>query len=320
MVASLSDVPLFSGLDPASCAEIESRMARRDFPPQATLMREGSVGDAAFLLLAGHVSVRRRDPDTGIEFELAQLGPGQMIGEMALLAGKARNASVVALEPTACAVLSRADFDQALRQHPAIALSLARSIAERLDRANERAGVDFISLSRLQIDPRVLALLPQTLVNQHKVLPISFSNNRLTLAMTNPNNILALDDVRRVIKGVMIEPVAVAEDDFKRFVSTAYAAAVAKQDEGKDKARPKVDRTQESIDLLQSDLIRELQLAEDTTATGPETKQDLMTAPEDAPIIRLANSVLGIAINPGANDIHIETIDADVTVKLHIYV
>src|SRR5688572_10980688 len=156
MVASLSEVPLFAGLDPAACGEIEWRMSRRDFPPQATLMREGGAGDGAFLILSGLVSVRRRDPDTGIEFELAQLGAGQMIGEMSLLTGHPRNASVVALEPTACAVLGRADFDQALQAHPAIALALARAIAERLDRANERAGVDFISLSRLQIDTRVL--------------------------------------------------------------------------------------------------------------------------------------------------------------------
>lgn len=318
MVASLSDVPLFACLDPAGCAALEARMSRRDFPPQATLIREGSAGDAAFLVLAGLVSIRRRDPDTGIEFELAQLGPGQMIGEMSLLTGQARNASAVALEPTACAVLARADFEQALQAYPGVALALARTIAERLDRANARAGVDFVTLTRLQVDPRVLALLPLPLVTQHKVLPISFSNNRLTLAMTNPNNILALDDVRRVIAGVMIEPVAVAEDDFRKFLSTTYAAALAKQDDGKKAARPKVDRIQESIDLLQSDLIRELQLADENAPEGSETQQDLMNASEDAPIIRLANAILGLAIKQGASDIHIEPMEQDVTVRFRI--
>ena len=322
MVVSLSEVPLFAGLDEAAYVEIERRMTRREFAPQATILREGSSGSEAFLILAGAVSIRRKDLDSGIEFELAQLGAGQMVGEMALIGGRPRNASVVALEPTTCAVISRADFDEALYLRPAIALRLARSLAERLEHANERAGVDFVSLARLQIDPRVLLLLPQTLVNQHRVLPISFSNNRLTLAMTNPNNIVALDDVRRVIKGVMIEPVAVAEDDFKRFLSTTYAAATAKPDEAKerekDKGRTKLDRTQESIDLLQSDLIRELQLAEDSSPSGAETKQDLMNASEDAPIIRLANSILGLAIKQGASDIHIEPMEGDVTVRFRI--
>ena len=51
---------------------------------------------------------------------------------------------------------------------------------------------------------------------EHKVIPIAFINNRLSLAMVNPNNIVALDDIRRIIKGVMIEPVIVTEDDLRR--------------------------------------------------------------------------------------------------------
>ena len=107
MAVSLSDVPLFAGLDEAAYVEIERRMTQREFAPQATILREGSSGAEAFLILAGTVSIRRRDPDTGIEFELAQLGAGQMIGEMALIAGRPRNASVIAIETTTCAVISR---------------------------------------------------------------------------------------------------------------------------------------------------------------------------------------------------------------------
>ncbi len=93
------------------------------------------------------------------------------------------------------------------------------ALAERLDAANRHIGVDFVNLSRVKIDPRVLTLLPPAIVNEHKVVPIAFANNRLTLAMTNPNNIVAFDDVRRVLKGVLIEPAVVTEDDFKRFMT-----------------------------------------------------------------------------------------------------
>src|SRR5512141_1515563 len=203
-VSSLSELPLFGGLSAAECSEIEARMRRRDYAPQQTIVREGGPGDAAFLVLSGLVAVRRRDPDSGVEFELSELGPGQMFGEMALLTGKPRGASVIAVEPTACAVLERDDFERALRMYPEIALSLARAMAERLDAANRTAGIDFVNLSRLKIDPRVLTLLPQALVNAHKCVPIAFINNRLTLAMTDPNNIVAFDDVRRILKGVMI--------------------------------------------------------------------------------------------------------------------
>ena len=88
MISSLGDMPRFAGLSPAECAEFEMRMKRCDFAPQSTIVREGGEGDAAFLVLAGLVAVRRKDPDSGMEFLLSELGPGQMFGEMALLTRK----------------------------------------------------------------------------------------------------------------------------------------------------------------------------------------------------------------------------------------
>jgi type IV pilus assembly protein PilB len=320
-VSSLSEVPLFAGLSAADCAAIEKRMKMREFPPQTVIVREGGPGDAAYLVIAGLVAARRKDPESGVEFVLAELGPGQMFGEMALLTDKPRTATVVALEPTACAVLERADFEAVLGEHPLIAMGFARVMAERLDRTNEQAGVGFLNLSRLKIDPRVLTLLPQPVVNEHKVLPVAFCNNRLTLAMVNPNNVVAFDDVRRILKGVMIEPAVVTEEDFRRFVTTIYAPLVAKPEtaaRSQAKARPKDGGIAETIDLLQSDIIRELQLTEDASDTVGETKQDLMSASEDAPIIRLANAVLGLAIKKGASDIHLEPMEEDVTVRYRI--
>jgi type IV pilus assembly protein PilB len=146
--------------------------------------------------------------------------------------------------------------------------------------------------------------------------------------MTNPNNIVAFDDVRRLIKGVMIEPVIVTEDDFRRFMSTTYAQLTARHEAatprpaGRHAAPPSVADARAStaamVDLLQSDLVRELQLAADANTADVETKQDLMSASEDAPIIRLANSILGLAIKQGASDIHIEPMEGDVTVRFRI--
>jgi type IV pilus assembly protein PilB len=246
-----------------------------------------------------------------------------MFGEMALITGHPRVASVVAIEQTSCAVLDRSDFERTLLEHPRIALGLARVMADRLDTANQHTGIDFVNLARLKMDPRVLTLLPAALVNAHKCVPVAYYNNRLTLAMTDPNNLVAFDDVRRILKGVMIEPAAVAEEDFKRFMATTYAEAAAKAEAAasaprraeRPAAKPEVAA---AVDLLQSDMIRELQLTEDQASTAVETKQDLMSASQDAPIIRLANSVLGLAIKQGASDIHIEPMEGDVTLRYRI--
>src|SRR5947207_7106109 len=239
MISPLADLPLFAGLSAADRAEFEQRMQRCDFVPQSVIVREGGAGDAAYVILSGLVAVRRKDPDSGMEFLLAELGPGQMFGEMALLTEKPRTASVVALEATACAMLSRAEFERVVREHPVVAFGLASAFAERLDLANQRAGVDFVSLARVRIDPRVLTLLPASVINEHKAIPIAFCNNRLTLAMTNPNNVVAFDDVRRILKGVMIEPVIVTDDDLRRFMTTMYPQLTAKPDTAASRASAK---------------------------------------------------------------------------------
>ncbi len=321
MIVSMADVPFFQGLSASARAALERSVEQREFLPQTLIVREGSAGDAAYLVLTGRVAVRRKDPSSGVEFQLAELGPGQMFGEMALLTGKPRTASVAAIEATACALLTRAAFEQVMRHEPDLALSMMRVLAGRLERMDERAGIEFVNLSRVRVDPRVLSLLPPTLITAHKVLPIAFGNNRLMLAMTNPNDVVAFDDVRRVIKGVMIEPAVITLDDFQRVMSTTYAQLVAPGPGKPDAAGtpPKPDASASAtIDLLQSDIVRELQLAEDAQAAEAETKQELMSASEDAPIIRLANSLLGLAIRQGASDIHVEPREDEVTVRYRI--
>ena len=325
----LSRLPLFTDVSADTLARLEHRMRRREFAPRAVIVREGSSDDSAFLVLSGRVAVRRKDADSGIEFLLAELGEGEMFGEMALLTRKPRTASVVALEATTCGILEQSDFDQLLAEQPAAARAMLAALAGRLDAANRHVGIDFVNLSRLKIDPRILRLLPQPLMNEHKVVPISFANNRLTLGMTNPTNVVAFDDVRRVIKGVVIEPAVVTEEDFKRFMSSSYPQLVGQEDGIAPPQRggtPKPSGSAvapkpaapASVDLLESDLIRELQLAADTEDQKVETKQDLMSASEDAPIIKLANSILGLAIKQGASDIHIEPMEGDVTVRFRV--
>jgi type II secretory ATPase GspE/PulE/Tfp pilus assembly ATPase PilB-like protein len=280
----LRRLPLFADVSPETLARFEHRM-RREFAPRAVIVREGSSDVSAFLVLSGRVAVRRKDPESGIDFLLAELGEGEMFGEMALLTRKPRTASVVALEATTCGIIEQSDFDQLLAEHPAAVRAMMAALADRLDAANRHVGIDFVNLSRVKIDPRVLRLLPQAAV--------------------------------------------VTEEDFKRFMSSSYPQLVAQDDGSPQPQRQPAPRppgsaaaprqsTAASVDLLESDLIRELQLAADTEEQKQETKQDLMSASEDAPIIKLANSILGLAIKQGASDIHIEPMETDVTVRFRV--
>jgi type IV pilus assembly protein PilB len=325
----LQRIKLFSALKSEECQQVIKRMKRRDFPPNQIIVREGAPGNSMFFITAGLVEVRKKDPHTGIDFLLTEMGPGQNFGEMSLLTGKPRTATVSAVQATTVAVLEQKDFHDLIMQYPSMGLALTTILAERVEQASQHVGIEFINLSKMQFDPRVLALLPQQMMLQHKVIPVAFMNNRLTLAMVNPNNLIAMDDIRRVVKGVMIEPVVTTEEDFKKFMSTTFAQMMNKPATPEPQANgsapatataaPAAPKSAEQMMDFQSELIRDLQMTEDANAAAAsESKADLMSASEDAPIIRLANSVLGLAIKKGASDIHVEPMEKDVLIRYRI--
>ena len=335
----LQKIRLFSALSYDECRIVESHLKPREFAPFQTVVKEGGPGDSMFFVNGGGVEVRKKDPNTGIDFLLSELRAGACFGEMALLTGKPRGASVVATEPTTCSVLEQADFEELVTHYPKISLALGRVLAERLEESNQSSGIEYINLAKLQFDPRVMKLLPEPMMLQHKVLPVAFSNNRLTLAMVNPNNLIALDDVRRIIKGVIIEPVVTSEEDFKRFMTTSYGEILKKQEEKQaqakeqamallknvagDKAAAEVDKliskaetTENILESLQNEALKSLEV--DETPEVKEAATDISKSAEDAPIIRLANGILAIAIKKGASDIHIEPQEKEVAVRFRI--
>jgi type IV pilus assembly protein PilB len=314
----LQRVKLFSVFSFDECQQVVKRMRRRDFPPSTMIVREGAPGNSMFFIITGKVEIRKKDPNTNIDFLLSEMGPGQNFGEMSLLTGKPRTATVLTMEPTTCAVLEQKDFQELILQFPKMGLALTTILAERVEQASQQVGIEYINLSKMNFDARVLGLIPQSMMQQHKMIPVAFANNRLSLAMVNPNNILALDDVRRIIKGVMIEPVVTTEEDFRKFMSTTYAELMQKDQPAGEKGQSAIKSSAEVVDLLQSELIRDLQLTDDAGPAMGDSKQDLMSASEDAPIIRLGNSILGLAIKKGASDIHIEPMEANVVIRYRI--
>ena len=108
----LQKIPLFSPLTYEGCAMVESLMKTREFSPFQTIVKEGGPGDSMFVINSGAVEVRKKDPNTGIDFLLTELGVGACFGEMALLTGKPRAATVVTTEPTTCGVLEKSAFEK----------------------------------------------------------------------------------------------------------------------------------------------------------------------------------------------------------------
>ena len=249
---------------------------------------------------------------------------------MSLLTGKPRSATVTTVQPTVVFTLTRADFRNLVTQHPEISLGLARILAERLEDATKQVGIEYVNLFRGKFDPRVVGLLPQSLCLLHKLIPIAYLNNSVTLAMVNPSNLVAFDDVRRYIKGVIIEPQVCTEEDFKKFMDTVYPDLMGTKEEKResDKRKEEVERRREerrkpvsefqmqSLEDLQNEILGGLEVQQEEEERPTTT--DLATASEDAPIVRLANNILALAIKRGASDIHIEPHEDGVVLRLRI--
>jgi type IV pilus assembly protein PilB len=336
LVQFLKHVKLFAELSHESLLKLGACLKLAEFPPAEVIVREGAPGVSMYIIKDGLVEVRKKDPATGIDFLVAQLGNGAAVGEMSLLTGKPRSATVSTVQPTVVFTLTRADFRNLLTQHPEISLGLARILAERLEDATKQVGIEYVSLLKGNFDARVVGLIPQAVVSLHKVVPIAFVNNSLTLAMVNPSNLVAFDDVRRYVKGVIIEPVVCTDDDFRKFMETVYptlmnlnseakkellgrAMAERREEKRKEEKRRASFEQQpmESLEDLQNEILQGLEVQAEEE-NKPTDTLELTTASEDAPVVRLANNILALAIKKGASDIHLEPQEKGVVLRLRV--
>src|SRR5437867_6629648 len=274
LILFLKKVKLFAELSPDSLAKLGTCLKTAEFPPTEVIVREGAPGVSMYIIKSGMVEVRKKDPTTGIDFLVAQLSDGAAVGEMSLLTGKPRSATVTTVQPTVVFTLTRADFRNLVTQHPEISLGLARILAERLEDATKQVGIEYVNLFRGKFDPRVVGLLPQSLCLLHKLIPVAYVNNSVTLAMVNPSNLVAFDDVRRYIKGVIIEPQVCTEDDFKKFMDTVEPDLMGIKEEKSDRDRrreeaerrreerkkPALEFQMQSLEELQNEILSGLEV------------------------------------------------------------
>jgi CRP-like cAMP-binding protein len=145
---------IFSDLSKADLDAIVSTFRRRTFDRGETLVHVGGPGGSVFLIETGRVRISLPGTESR-EVTLAHMGPGDCFGEMSMLDGEPRSATVTAVEDTVVLEGTRDDFMRSLEKSPRIAMSLLVMMSQRL-----RAANDIIeSLSFLDVQGRVARLL-----------------------------------------------------------------------------------------------------------------------------------------------------------------
>lgn len=128
-------------LGPAAAAEFEALGARRRFPAGATLFLEGDQAHEAFLLLRGEVKVSVGSVD-GREIVLDVFEPGRLLGELSVVDGRPRSATLVALSPVEVLAVAAGPFNEFLDRHPEALRHLLIEVADRL-RTRVRHQLEF---------------------------------------------------------------------------------------------------------------------------------------------------------------------------------
>lgn len=157
----LSRVPLFSELDPEDLEPISRVAIPRAFSKGVRVFHEGDESDACYIVRSGDLRVTREHPD-GRAIALATLGAGDIFGELAMLDGGTRSASVETLSESELLALAAADFRRLLTDNPSIAVKLVVALTRRLRETNER-----VSRQSFQTVPsRVAGVLSQLIAEE----------------------------------------------------------------------------------------------------------------------------------------------------------
>jgi type IV pilus assembly protein PilB len=151
----------------------------------------------------------------------------------------------------------------------------------------EQIGIEYIALDEITIDPTASSLVPDNIAKRYAALPVMFDGDRLIVAMADPANVLAIDDIRTITGMEIITRVTTRSS-----VEAAIARMAAFDDSVSDFG-DLIDEEEEDLSALKEAL-------------------------DEAPVVKLVNTIVSRAINEGASDIHIEPGEKDLRVRFRV--
>ena len=163
-----------------------------------------------------------------------------------------------------------------------------------LDFLSRHFGAAPVNLSNYEPDPALIRLIPGDVATKFMALPVSRTGRRLIVAMANPTNIFAIDDIK-FITGYEVEPHVATEASLRRAIDRAYDSAGTMADVMKN--------MEEDVSVVEEE--------------DPNEGEGAAGA-DEAPIVKLVNSLIADAVRKGASDIHIEPYEKTMRVRFRI--
>jgi len=166
---------------------------------------------------------------------------------------------------------------------------------------SQRHGVPAINLGEIEVDESIISIIPAEVARKYTILPVSKAGAKLTIAMVDPTNVFAMDDVK-FMTGYNVEPVVASDSSLRGSIDQYYGST-------------------HSIELKK--VMEDLTDTEDTDLEVLEEEEDLdlealEAESEEAPVVRLVNIIMTDAIKKGASDIHIEPYEKEFRVRYRV--
>lgn len=196
-------------------------------------------------------------------------------------------------------LINEEQLSEALDEHSSTGKSLGRVLIDRgvltegqlTSVLAEQIGIRYVDLSNYAIDPGAATLVDANLARRYTVIPIDYEDSKLVVAMADPTNVFALDDLR-IMTGMEILPVVTTKDDIQGAIGRYLHSTV--------------DMEEEDLPALEEFDIEE------------EEEEELEKAGEDAPIVKYVNLIISEAVHEGSSDVHIEPGEKDIRIRYRI--
>src|SRR6266508_3815997 len=163
-------------------------------------------------------------------------------------------------------------------------------------------GVPSITLSQLDIDLEVLKLVPAQIAKKYEILPTNHAGNALTLAMADPTNVFALDDVA-FMTNLQVMPVVASQSAIRKAIERNYDSQTSAMSE--------------VITAMQEE-VGDVEVVDDDGSGSKVDVIELKESADEAPVVKLVNMILVDAIRRGASDIHLEPYEKVFRVRFRI--
>lgn len=165
----------------------------------------------------------------------------------------------------------------------------------------EQIGCPFMDLSEVEIDPKVVKVVPRHIAEKYRVIVVAKNEEakKITLAMSNPLNIFAIDDIRMLTQ-FDVNPVLASENDITKILGSSYTQL--------DSA----SQILEGMSVEEDEEFKKIEEEENLSTS------ELVAAADEGPVVQISNSIIMQAVKDGASDIHIEPTKTSVRVRFRI--